>query len=142
MTDLARSAACSSSRIPRRRERKVPSARAIFVHRRTSRRVRINLRQRDSRNARPKQGRSPFWDALGRHFFGIDFAEADRLSVINKKFIAELMPKHPIYIPLLPEEAQDVIGKPHRESVRTVKNLEEEGFTFSEWWTSSTPGPS
>src|SRR4051794_4388874 len=76
-------------------------------------------------------GVSPFWDALGRHFFGIDFAEADRLSVINKKFIAELMPKHPIYIPLLPKEAQDVIGKPHRESVRAVKNLEEEGFVFS-----------
>ena len=78
-----------------------------------------------------EQGRSPFWDALGRHFFGIDFAEADRLSIINKKFIAELMPKHPIYIPLLPKEAQEVIGKPHRESVRAVTNLEHEGFTMS-----------
>jgi arginine N-succinyltransferase len=77
------------------------------------------------------QGRSPFWDALGRHFFGIDFAEADRLSVVNKKFIAELMPKHPIYIPLLPKDAQDVIGKPHKESVRAVQNLEAEGFTNS-----------
>lgn len=75
-------------------------------------------------------GQSPFWDGLGRHFFGINFAEADRLSVVNKKFIAELMPKHPIYIPLLAKEAQDVIGKPHKESVRAVKNLEEEGFTF------------
>jgi len=78
------------------------------------------------------QGRSPFWDALGHHFFGIDFAEADRLSVVNKKFIAELMPKHPIYIPLLPREAQDVIAKPHPESERAVKNLEAEGFTFAQ----------
>jgi arginine N-succinyltransferase len=78
-----------------------------------------------------EKGRSPFWDAIGRHFFGIDFAEADRLSIINKKFIAELMPEHPIYIPLLPKQAQDVIGKPHREGVRAMTNLEEEGFAFN-----------
>ena len=78
-----------------------------------------------------ERGHSPFWDALGRHFFGIDFAEADRLSVVNKKFIAELMPDHPIYIPLLPPEAQAVIGKPHRDSERAVKNLEAEGFRFA-----------
>ncbi|MEO6436917.1 MAG: arginine N-succinyltransferase [Tepidisphaeraceae bacterium] len=74
---------------------------------------------------------SPFWNALGWHFFGIDFAEADRLSVVNKKFIADLMPDHPIYIPLLPADAQAVIGQPHKESARAVKNLEAEGFHFS-----------
>ena len=78
-----------------------------------------------------ERGHSPFWDALGRHFFGIDFAEADRLSVVNKKFIAELMPDHPIYIPLLPPDAQAVIGKPHKDSERAVKNLEAEGFRFA-----------
>ncbi|HVT90993.1 MAG TPA: arginine N-succinyltransferase [Tepidisphaeraceae bacterium] len=77
------------------------------------------------------QGRSPFWDALGAHFFGIDFTEADRLSVVNKKFIADLMPRHPIYIPLLPKDAQDVIGKPHKDSVKAVENLQVEGFTYS-----------
>jgi arginine N-succinyltransferase len=78
------------------------------------------------------QGHSPFWDSLGFHFFGIGFAEADRLSVINKKFIAELMPKHPIYIPLLPESARQVIGKPHPESERAVTNLQAEGFRFAD----------
>jgi arginine N-succinyltransferase len=78
------------------------------------------------------QGHSPFWDALGRHFFGIDFAQADRLSVVNKKFIADLFPRHPIYIPLLPESAQQVIGKPHADSARAVKNLEAEGFHFNQ----------
>jgi arginine N-succinyltransferase len=76
-------------------------------------------------------GHSPFWDNLGAYFFGIDFAEADRLSVVNKKFIADLMPDHPIYIPLLPKSAQEVIGKPHKDGVRAVKNLEDEGFKFS-----------
>jgi arginine N-succinyltransferase len=79
-----------------------------------------------------ERGRSPFWDALGRHFFGIDFAEADRLSVINKKFIADLFPDHPIYIPLLPASAQAVIGRPHADSARAVKNLEAEGFRFND----------
>jgi arginine N-succinyltransferase len=78
-----------------------------------------------------ERGHSPFWDALGQHFFDIDFAEADRLSIVNKKFIADLMPDHPIYIPLLPPDAQAVIGKPHKESERAVKNLEGEGFRFA-----------
>lgn len=74
------------------------------------------------------EGRSPFWDALGRHFFGIDFRTADHLSVVNKKFIADLMPDHPIYIPLLPKDAQEVIGVPHPQSAPAVRNLEGEGF--------------
>ncbi len=78
-----------------------------------------------------EHGHSPFWNALGFHFFGIGFAEADRLSVINKKFIADLMPKHPIYIPLLPLPAREVIAKSHPESERAVKNLEAEGFRFA-----------
>jgi arginine N-succinyltransferase len=61
-------------------------------------------------------GHSAFWDAVGKHFFEIDFPKADYLSVVNKKFIADLMPTYPIYVPLLPPEAQRVIGKVH-ESV-------------------------
>jgi arginine N-succinyltransferase len=77
------------------------------------------------------QGHSPFWDAVGRHFFEIDFKRADYLSVVNKKFIADLMPKYPIYMPLLPAEAQRVIGKVHESSKPAQKNLEAEGFAFS-----------
>jgi len=76
-------------------------------------------------------GRSDFWDAVGRHFFEIDFPKADYLSVVNKKFIADLMPKHPIYVPLLPPAAQNVIGKVHETSKPAKKNLEAEGFTFN-----------
>lgn len=77
------------------------------------------------------QGRSPFWDALGRHFFDIDYPNADYLSMVNKKFIADLMPTHPIYIPLLSAEAQSVIGKVHEQTAPALKILEEEGFKFS-----------
>jgi arginine N-succinyltransferase len=74
------------------------------------------------------QGRSPFWDALGHHFFDIDFPKADYLSMVNKSFIADLMPKHPIYIPLLPKDAQEVIGRVHPQTEPALKILQAEGF--------------
>lgn len=76
-------------------------------------------------------GNSPFWNAIGAHFFDIDFQRADHLSIVNKKFIADLFPDHPIYIPLLPKSAQDVIGQPHEQSRPAVKNLEAEGMRFA-----------
>lgn len=74
------------------------------------------------------QGRSPFWDALGAHFFDLDLPTADYLSMVNKRFIADLMPKHPIYIPLLPPEAQAVIGKVHEQTRPALRLLQDEGF--------------
>ena len=76
-------------------------------------------------------GHSPFWDAVGRHFFDIDYPTADYLSMVNKRFIADLMPKHPIYIPLLPPEAQAVIGKVHEQTEPAMRMLEHEGFRKS-----------
>ena len=75
-----------------------------------------------------ERGRSPFWDALGSYFFDIDLPTADYLSMVNKRFIADLMPKHPIYIPLLPPEAQAVIGHVHEQTRPAMKLLQEEGF--------------
>lgn len=76
--------------------------------------------------------RSPFWEAIGRHFFGMDFDEADRISGMgNSQFIADLMPKFPIYTNLLPQQAQDVIGKPHDEARGAVRLLINEGFRLA-----------
>ncbi|MDQ7049279.1 MAG: arginine N-succinyltransferase [Enterobacterales bacterium] len=48
-----------------------------------------------------------FWAWLEENFFSIDFPTADYLTGTgNKVFIAELMPKHPIYVSLLSNEAQ------------------------------------
>ena len=68
------------------------------------------------------EGCSPFWDAIGRHFFAVDFCKADYLSMVNKKFIADLMPSHPIYIPLLPKEAQAVVGQVHPQTAPCPEN--------------------
>jgi arginine N-succinyltransferase len=77
-----------------------------------------------------EQGRSAFWDALGKHFFDLEYPKTDYLSVVNKEFIGDLMPRHAIYIPLLPKEAQEVIGKVHKKTEPAVKILEGEGFRF------------
>ncbi len=60
-------------------------------------------------------GRCPFWDAVGRRFFGMGYPEAERLTggFSPKGWIAELMPQGPVYVPLLPEEAQWSLGQLH-----------------------------
>ena len=75
-------------------------------------------------------GKSAFWSAIGSHFFQIDFPRAETLTSQSKKFIADLMPKHPIYIPLLAKAAQDVIGRVHRNTEPAKALLEKEGFEF------------
>ncbi|NJK42607.1 MAG: arginine N-succinyltransferase, partial [Aquincola sp.] len=77
-------------------------------------------------------GVSPFWEAIGRHFFRMDFAEADKLSAItDNQFILDLMPQHPIYIDLLPADARAVIGQCHKDGEGARSLLNWEGFTFS-----------
>jgi arginine N-succinyltransferase len=69
-------------------------------------------------------GLSPFWEAIGRHFFAQSFARADFLSGIGQKdFIRDLMPKYPIYAATLPEEARAVIGRVHRDAEPALKIL-------------------
>jgi arginine N-succinyltransferase len=76
-------------------------------------------------------GRSPFWESLGRHFFSMDFSRADYLTGIGKKsFVAELMPKHPLYINFLTPEAQAVIGETHDSTKPAARLLAEEGFRY------------
>ena len=83
----------------------------------------------EMRGVSDENGRSPFWDWLEEHFFSMDFPTADYLTGIGKKvFIAELMPKHPIYVNLLSKDAQQVINKVHEKTVPALRLLEAEGF--------------
>lgn len=75
------------------------------------------------------QGRSPFWDALGKHFFDLPYPEAERLCGLQSRtFLAELMPQYPIYVPMLSEAAQACIGRIHPEGQEAFDILEREGF--------------
>ena len=74
---------------------------------------------------------SPFWNAVGSHFYQIGFNEADYLSSHGKKsFLAELMPRYPVYVDLLPEAAQKVVGLTHRDTAPARKMLEAEGLRY------------
>ncbi|MBU3020787.1 arginine N-succinyltransferase [Aestuariibacter sp. A3R04] len=85
----------------------------------------------EMRGVSDEQGKSPFWAWLEEHFFSLDFPTADYLTGIgNKRFIAELMPKYPIYVNLLSKEAQAVIGQVHNKTRPALQLLEEEGFGF------------
>lgn len=77
------------------------------------------------------RGHSPFWDAVGARFFGMSFVEADRLSATEGAgFIADLMPKQPIYTALLPPAARHAIGRAHDVSARAMALLMKEDFRY------------
>jgi len=78
-----------------------------------------------------KNGISPFWEGLGKQFFSIDFTTADKMSSIDKAFIAELMPKYTLYTDLLPKSARDVIAQTHENTVPARKLLEREGMRYT-----------
>ena len=75
-------------------------------------------------------GENLLWDAFGKHFTGLPYREADHLSSHNKQFIADLFPLDPVYATLFPEEVQDVIGKPNKDSIAAVAILEKLGFRY------------
>lgn len=76
-------------------------------------------------------GHSPFWESLGRHFFKMEFSQADYLTGVgNKAFIAELMPKFPLYTCFLSEEARNIIGRVHPDTEPALAMLKSEGFSY------------
>jgi len=76
-------------------------------------------------------GNSPFWDAIGGRFFGMSFPEADDFNAVHgTQFIADLFPKSPIYVSMLPDSAQSVIGQPHPTGRAAMKMLENENFDW------------
>jgi arginine N-succinyltransferase len=79
-------------------------------------------------------GGSPFWDGVAGRFFGMNFQDADEFNATHgNQFIADLMPKHPVYIAMLPENAKSVIGVPHPSGRAAMRMLENEGFVWEKF---------
>ncbi len=76
-------------------------------------------------------GRSHLWEALGRHFTGLSYAEADVLSKRNKEFIKQLFPDGQVYASVLSREAQDVIGKVGAQTKGVERLLRRIGFRYA-----------
>lgn len=77
-----------------------------------------------------EDGHSPFWHAVGRKFFKTELGVADSRSGSDFRFIADLMPKYPIYVDLLPREAQQVIGIANQGAQGAEKLLRRQGFRY------------
>jgi len=81
-----------------------------------------------------ERGGSPFWNGVAGRFFGMNFQEADYFNAINgNQFIADLMPKHPVYIAMLDDDARSVIGVPHPTGRAAMRMLENEGFRYEQY---------
>lgn len=79
-------------------------------------------------------GGSPFWDGVAGRFFGMNFQDADAFNAVHgNQFIADLMPRHPIYTAMLSESARGVIGLPHPSGRAAMRMLENEGFAFENY---------
>ena len=80
-------------------------------------------------------GQSPFWDAVGRKFFQMDFLAAERVigGARNRTLIVELMPHYPVYVPLLPGAAQAAMGQIHPSGEVPFHLLTEEGFEADDY---------
>jgi arginine N-succinyltransferase len=76
-------------------------------------------------------GTSHLWEAVGRHFTGLSYSEADRLSKRNKEFIKGLFPGGEIYATLLPVQAQAVIGAVGEQTRGVEKLLRRIGFRYA-----------
>jgi arginine N-succinyltransferase len=76
-------------------------------------------------------GQSVLWEHLGRHFTGLSYQEADKISKDNKEFIRTLFPQGLIYTALLPAEVRAVIGKVGPKTRGVEKMLRAIGFDYA-----------
>ncbi len=75
-------------------------------------------------------GRNEFWEAFGRRFINLSYAEADRFCQNSREFMTSLLPREEIYLSLLPAEARRSVGEVNTETVPARRMLEAIGFQY------------
>jgi len=87
-------------------------------------------------------GSPPVWDAIGRHFYEMEFSEADRTGALSgNQFIADLGPRYPLYVSMLPEAARGALGRPHDQGRLAYEMLIAEGFHAGDYFDIFDGGP-
>lgn len=71
---------------------------------------------------------SPFWDAIGRKFYDVSLEKILHEVSLDKRLTAKILPSFPIYIHLLPHQAQEDIQAVHDHTLPALNFLIEEGF--------------
>ncbi len=88
------------------------------------------------------QGNAPFWDGVAGRFFGMSFRDADEFNALHgNQFIADLMPRNPIYVNMISEEAREAIAVTHESGRPARRMLEAEGFAFENYVDIFDAGP-
>lgn len=77
-------------------------------------------------------GMSLFWEGIGRHFCHLSFVDLMAQFEKSHDFIKGILPQYPIYISLLSQEVQEVIGKTHESTKPAYQMLTQENFTFNQ----------
>ncbi len=77
-----------------------------------------------------EEGRSEFWESLGRRFTGLPYQEADLLSQSHREFIESLFPQDDIYLCLLDSKARLVLGRVGEATKPAQHLLESIGFSY------------
>lgn len=107
-------------------------SRYLFIRRHRARFAERTLAE--LRGAHDDVGSSPFWEGVAGRFFGMSFREADEFNATHgNQFIADLMPKHPIYTAMIAESALAVMGMPHTSGRAAMRMLEDEGFVHDNY---------
>lgn len=73
-----------------------------------------------------EEGVCPFWEAIGRHFFPVDYEILMGHREHNAHIADDLMPKHPIYLELLAIDPH--LGDTHQKTKPALEMLLKQGF--------------
>ena len=120
----------SYRRIPEKLGRQISLIRFIFI---ATRRERFGQKiHAEMAPPLTEEGRSEFWESLGRRFTGMPYAEADALSHQNKRFIQDLFPEEDIYMALLDSRARLVVGRVAEQTQAAEHMLKGLGFEYTE----------
>jgi len=76
------------------------------------------------------EGKSPFWEALGRGWTGLGLKEADRRAKQDKGFVLQTFPQEEIELKKLPLEVQQLVGVPGTGAKGAVQVLSQAGFRY------------
>lgn len=91
---------------------------------------------------RDAQGRSPFWQGLGRHFYAGDpLAAAERFGPDWRGHVAALLPRQPVYASFLAPQAQAAIAQVDEPARLALDILWHAGLRYGHHITIDDGGP-
>lgn len=76
-----------------------------------------------------KEGKSPFWEHIGKIFSGKEYEQFLEEAAKNPSLLHKFFPRHPIYMNLLPKSVQNLCSRVHPNTKGAVKLLSKIGFT-------------